>query len=145
MRRSRLDVVRRLRAIRERQARVELARSIRAEKAAADGLAEARDAYEERPAPEGALSAAQLRGLHLQGVRSAELLEQAAEAHRRAQEQATFDRLGWSQATAEHQAVERLAERRRREAALLAGRVADDALDDLVGLLRVLRSRAKEA
>ncbi|HEX7098646.1 MAG TPA: hypothetical protein VF377_05350 [Acidimicrobiia bacterium] len=142
MKRSRLDTVLRLRAIKERQARVELAESLGAAHAAAAELEAAEEAHASRPVATGTLDAAQLRGLYLQGVRSAELLEQAAEAHRRAQEKAALDRLGWSQASAEHQAVERLTERRRREAAELAGRVAADALDDLVGLLRVLRSRA---
>lgn len=142
MKRSRLDTVLRLRAIRERQARVKLAESLGAEQAAARGLAAAEADFVARPVATGSLSAGQLRGLYLQGVRSAELLEKAAEAHRKAQEKAALDRLGWSQASAEQQAVERLTERRRREAADLATRVADDALDDLVGLLRVLRSRA---
>lgn len=142
MKRSRLDTVLRLRAIRERQARVKLAESLGAEQAAARGLAAAEADFAARQVATGSLSAGQLRGLYLQGVRSAELLEKAAEAHRKAQEKAALDRLGWSQASAEHQAVERLTERRRREAAELATRVADDALDDLVGLLRVLRSRA---
>lgn len=142
MKRSRLDTVLRLRAIRERQARVKLAESLGAEQAAARGLAAAEADFVARPVATGSLSAGQLRGLYLQGVRSAELLEKAAEAHRKAQEKAALDRLGWSQASAEQQAVERLTERRRREAAELATRVADDALDDLVGLLRVLRSRA---
>lgn len=141
MKRSRLDTVLRLRAIRERQARVKLAESLGAEQAAARGLAAAEADFAARQVATGSLSAGQLRGLYLQGVRSAELLEKAAEAHRKAQEKAALDRLGWSQASAEQQAVERLAERRRREAADLATRVADDALDDLVGLLRVLRSR----
>lgn len=141
MKRSRLDTVLRLRAIRERQARVKLAESLGAEQAAARGLAAAEADFAARQVATGSLSAGQLRGLYLQGVRSAELLEKAAEAHRKAQEKAALDRLGWSQASAEHQAVERLTERRRREAADLATRVADDALDDLVGLLRVLRSR----
>lgn len=142
MKRSRLDTVLRLRAIRERQARVKLAESLGAEQAAARGLAAAEADFAARQVATGSLSAGQLRGLYLQGVRSAELLEKAAEAHRKAQEKAALDRLGWSQASAEQQAVERLTERRRREAADLATRVADDALDDLVGLLRVLRSRA---
>lgn len=142
MKRSRLDTVLRLRAIRERQARVKLAESLGAEQAAARGLAAAEADFAARQVATGSLSAGQLRGLYLQGVRSAELLEKAAEAHRKAQEKAALDRLGWSQASAEQQAVERLTERRRREAAELATRVADDALDDLVGLLRVLRSRA---
>ena len=141
MKRSRLDTVLRLRAIRERQARVKLAESLGAEQAAARGLAAAEADLAARQVATGSLSAGQLRGLYLQGVRSAELLEKAAEAHRKAQEKAALDRLGWSQASAEQQAVERLTERRRREAADLATRVADDALDDLVGLLRVLRSR----
>lgn len=141
MKRSRLDTVLRLRAIRERQARVKLAESLGAEQAAARGLAAAEADFAARQVATGSLSAGQLRGLYLQGVRSAELLEKAAEAHRKAQEKAALDRLGWSQASAEQQAVERLTERRRREAAELATRVADDALDDLVGLLRVLRSR----
>jgi len=141
VKRSRLDTVLRLRAIRERQARVKLAESLGAEQAAARGLAAAEADFAARQVATGSLSAGQLRGLYLQGVRSAELLEKAAEAHRKAQEKAALDRLGWSQASAEHQAVERLTERRRREAADLATRVADDALDDLVGLLRVLRSR----
>lgn len=141
MKRSRLDTVLRLRAIRERQARVKLAESLGAEQAAARGLAAAEADFAARQVATGSLSAGQLRGLYLQGVRSAELLEKAAEAHRKAQEKAALDRLGWSQASAEQQAVERLTERRRREAAELATWVADDALDDLVGLLRVLRSR----
>lgn len=141
MRKSRLGTVQRIRTIMERQARVKLARSLGAEQQAAAEAEARRVAYTALSGLSGRLDAAQLRGLHLQGVRTAELLEEAAEAHRKAQEQAALDRLGWTQASASSQAVDRLSERRRREAADLAGRVSADALDDLVGLLRILRSR----
>lgn len=144
MRRWRLDTVLRLRALAERQSRIELARSIGEEQAAVAELDRQRAAHRARVLPEGKLHAAQLRGLHLQGVRSAELLDVAAEAYRDAQETAALDRLGWTRAAAESDAVERLSERRRREAAELANRISADHLDDLVGLLRTLRSRRRK-
>lgn len=144
MRRNRLDTVFKLRSIAERQARVELARSTRAELEAADELARRQAQHDDRATPGEPLEAARLRGLHLQGVRSHELVEKAAEAFRAAEETTALDRLGWTRASAEAEAVERLEERRRREAAELAARAAADILDDLASLLHAMRTKRKE-
>lgn len=140
MRKWRLDTLIRLRSLAERQARVQLADSIRAELAAGTEVARREESHAAMERPTGTLNGAQLLGLHLQGVKSAELVAAAEEVYREAQETAALDRLGWSRAASEEDAVERLSERRRREAAELAQRVAADHLDDLVGLLRVLRA-----
>lgn len=143
MRRNRLDSVLRLRSIAERQARVELARSTQAQREASDELARRQAQQEDRATGNQELDATQLRGLHLQGVRSHELVQNAAEAFRAARETAAMDRLGWTRASAEAEAVDRLDERRRREAAELAGRATADILDDLAALLHAMRTNRK--
>lgn len=140
MRKWRLDTLIRLRSLAERQARVQLADSTRAELAAGAEVARREAAHQRRAEPTGTLTGAQLLGLHLQGVKSAELVAAAEQVYREARETAALDRLGWSRAASDEEAVERLSERRRREAAELAQRVAADHLDDLVGLLRTLRA-----
>lgn len=140
MRKWRLDTLLRLRSLAERQSRIQLARSTRAEMEAGDEVSRRQESQRGRELPHGELSGAQLRALHLQGVRSVELIAAAEEAYREAQETAALDRLGWTRAAAEEDAVERLAEGRRREAAEMAQRAAADHLDDLVGLLRAMRA-----
>lgn len=141
MRKWRLDTILRLRSLAESQSRIQLARSTHAEIEARGEMSRRQESQQNRELPYGRLSSAQLRGLHLQGVRSAELIAAAEEAYREAQETAALDRLGWTRAAAEEDAVERLGERRRRDAAEIAQRAAADHLDDLVGLLRALRAK----
>jgi flagellar biosynthesis chaperone FliJ len=131
----------RIRGIRERQARGQLAVAQQQAAAAEDELARRRQAYLERPAPSSLLSPAQLRVLMLQGVRSMELLNDAADAHEEERRREQRAREAWITTTNQLQSAQRLGERREVEAAVAARRAADKALDELVLTLRETRPR----
>lgn len=135
MNKNRLAAVLRLRALAERKARGELAHAEREVALSEEMLARRREA----PLPEfpaESLTPLQLRALSLQGVRSHELLQQAAaEAERtRAARDEKHDH--WSQASKEHKSAERLDERRRTQIAEQARIAAERALDEMVVLRR---------
>ena len=125
-----------LRSIREKQARRELAA---AQTEGRRALAEAevrREQYEERPGLPPVLTAQELRVLELQGIRSLELLAEAAAAYERARADAELARTNWSVETERLKSAERLEERRKNDAALEAGRAAQRALDELFLTMR---------
>jgi flagellar export protein FliJ len=135
VKKSRLHAVLRLRSLAERQARGKLAESERE-------LARAREILEHRrqaplpQVPAEVLSPLQLRVLSMQGVRSHELLVQAAaeaERNRTARDDAQRH---WSDATRELKSTERLDERRRTQLADAARAAAERALDEMVVLRR---------
>jgi flagellar biosynthesis chaperone FliJ len=131
----------RIRGIRERQARGQLAQAQQQAAAAEDELAQRRQAYVERPAPSASLSPAQLRVLTLQGVRSMELLNEAADAYEEERRREQRARDAWINTTNQLQSAQRLGERREVEAAVAARKAADKALDELVLTLREQPSR----
>jgi flagellar export protein FliJ len=131
----------RLRQIRERQRAGGLAAQQRAEARAVDELAARRRAHEERIHPTAQITAAELRVLQLQGIRSLELVSEAAVALEHEHDLTLEARRMWEDANRELKTVERLDERRRTEMALEARRAADRALDEIV----VTRRREKEA
>jgi flagellar export protein FliJ len=140
-RRSPIATLLRLREIRERQQAGNLAAQRREEARAVDELAERRRAHEERIHPTIQITAGELRVLQLQGIRSLELVAEAAVALEHEQALTLEARHKWEDASRELKSVERLDERRRTEMALEARRAADRALDEVV----VTRRRAKEA
>jgi flagellar biosynthesis chaperone FliJ len=133
----------RIRGIRERQARGQLAVAQQQTAAAEDELAQRRHAYLERPAPSAQLSPAQLRVLTLQGVRSMELLNDAADAYEDEQRREQRARDAWITTTNQLQSAQRLGERRELDAAVSARKAADKALDELVLTLREQRKRGE--
>jgi len=135
MTKNRLAAVLRLRALAERRARGELAHAERELQLAEEMLQRRHEAPPpERPAE--VLSTLQLHALALQGVRSHELLiEAAAEVERnRLVRQDVHEH--WSEASKEHKSAERLDERRRAQMADHARMAAERALDELVLLRR---------
>jgi flagellar biosynthesis chaperone FliJ len=133
----------RLRGIREKQARGELAQAQQRTAAAADELAQRRHAYLERPAPTAALTPAQLRVLTLQGIRSMELLNEAAGAYEEEARREQRAREAWITTTNQLQSAQRLGERRELDAAVAARKASDKALDELVLTLREQRKRGE--
>jgi flagellar biosynthesis chaperone FliJ len=131
----------RIRGIRERQARGQLAVAQREAAAAADELAQRRQSYLERPAPASSLTPAQLRVLTLQGVRSMELLNEAADAYEEERRREQRARDAWINTTNQLQSAQRLDERRQLDAVVSARKAADKALDELVLTLREQRKR----
>jgi hypothetical protein len=131
----------RIRGIRERQARGQLAVAQQQAAAAEDELAQRRQAYLERPAPATSLTPAQLRVLTLQGVRSMELLNEAADAYEEERRREQRARDAWINTTNQLQSAQRLSERREVDAAIAARKAADKALDELVLTLREQRKR----
>jgi flagellar biosynthesis chaperone FliJ len=135
VKKSRLHTVLRLRSLAERQARGRLAERERE-------LAKAREMLEHRrqvpppEAPADVLSPLQLRVLSMQGVRSHELLMEAAaeaERNRTARDEAQRH---WSDATRELKSTERLEDRMRTQMADAARLAAERALDEMVVLRR---------
>jgi flagellar biosynthesis chaperone FliJ len=125
-----------LREIRERQARRLLGASNARAALARDELEARRRAHEERAGIPPELTAAQLRALQLQGVRSIELIAEAAAAYASAREEAERARGEWEQAHARLESAKRLEHRRRVEAARRAEAAAQRSLDQLVLALR---------
>jgi flagellar biosynthesis chaperone FliJ len=130
----------RLRGIRERQARGELAVAQQQRAAADDELAQRRQAYLDRPQPATSLTPAQLRVLTLQGVRTLELLNAAADAYEEEARRERRAREAWITKTSELESAQRLSDRREIDAAVRARKAADKALDELVLTLRENRA-----
>lgn len=137
-RQTRLATVLRLRALNERRARGALSQ-------AEMDLDARRREFERRQSeppvrpPSEVLTPLQLRILALQGVRSQELLLEAAAEQERAQLRRAEAHEQWSQASIEHKSTERLQERRQAETALQARMAAERVLDELVVLRRERR------
>lgn len=135
-----LTALMRLRSLAERRARRDLG----------DAVVERRETWEElerRRMQQGAievssvqLSAGQLLGLHLQGVRSRELVAAASAAYAVAEERMQRRRLDWITSRGALDAVENIDERRRLESAERARRATDHSMDDLMALLHVMRA-----
>jgi flagellar biosynthesis chaperone FliJ len=139
-RRDPIGTLLRLRGIRERQARGQLAVAQQQLAAADDELAQRRQAYLDRPQPAASLTPAQLRVLTLQGVRTLELLNEAAEAYEAETRRERQAREAWITKTNELESAQRLSERREVDAAVWARKAADKALDELVLTLRENRA-----
>lgn len=132
---SRLSAVLRLRALTERKARGELAHAER-EQALAEQMLQRRREAPRPDAPEDLLSPIQLRALALQGVRSHELLVEAAAEVQRTWQFRNQAHDTWATASKEHKSAERLDERRRSQIAEQARVAAERALDEMVVLRR---------
>jgi len=135
----RLDRLARVRAAQERVALGELGRARHRAAAAHGSVDAARGAYRDRPqAGPQILTPLLFRALELQGVAAHEVVEEA----RAAAEGADFDveraERVWTMAARRHDSVERLADRARSDAAVLAQKAAQRALDELA-VLRVGR------
>lgn len=126
----------RIRDIRERQARGRLAVQHQAETKAETALERRQRAYMERDVPARELSPAQLRVLSLQGIRSLELLNDAARALDEERLRSARVRDAWSRSANELRSAQRLDERREIDAAVTARKASDKALDELVLTLR---------
>lgn len=125
-----------LRSIRERQARADFGLAQRDVQLAAADLETRRRAHDERPEPPEVLTAVQLRALQLQGIRSLELVAQAAMAYDQARLRAEQARDAWLGSTKELDKAKSLERRRREEAARLAQTAAQRALDQLIIAMR---------
>jgi flagellar biosynthesis chaperone FliJ len=130
----------RIRSVRERQARGDLA-------AAQAHYAEARQALQElteqlrKEAPiEDRLTPEQLTGLRMRGIRSVELLEEAAAAYEDAEQRRREQTDRWRRAASDLDAAEKLHRRRKDEIARTAALAGEKALDELVITLRHRRS-----
>lgn len=139
-RRDPLRSVLRLRKIRERQAEAELAEHHQRVEAARAELARRRSALDSHRAPElMAMEATRLRALQLSGVRSVEMVELARQEVRKAVDELDAATQRWSSASAGRKTAERLSDRRRADAAVVALRASHKSLDELVVLLRAHR------
>lgn len=130
----------RLRSLAERRARRDLGEAVVDRRETWDELERRRMQQDAVDMPDVQLSAGQLLGLHLQGVRSRELVAAAGAAHAVAEERMQRRRLDWITSRGELDAVENLDERHRLESAERARRAIDHSMDDLMALLHVMRA-----
>ena len=124
----------RLRTSLERRARGELGLAHEAEAAALARL-EAVRARIGDAVPSDTLRPAQLRTLHLQGIRTQELVADAARQHESARVDTERAAERWRNRSAEADGVEELLADRSRRAAAKARVAADRGLDDLMAML----------
>lgn len=135
-RKDRIEALARLRSYREKRARGELAETQRAVTDAAEEVASKRDDHESQPPLPPRLTALQLRTLQLQGIRSLELLGEAAAAYEAACLRSEEARSRWRRSKDELRSAEKLEHRKSEEAAHEARVASQAALDQLVLLLK---------
>jgi flagellar biosynthesis chaperone FliJ len=126
----------RLREIREHQARRALGEANRRSLAARETLRVREEAHRQVPELPPVLSPVQLRALQLQGIRSLELLAEAAAAYAASLEETEHARHDWRQAHGQLESAKRLERRRREEAVRRARLAAQRSLDQLMLTLR---------
>lgn len=137
--RDRVSVVLRVRRAQERLAGARAARAEVEARAAADVRRRRAEAHARRDAPAGQLTAAQLRGLRLQGLASYAHLLAAAHAHDEADGLRDAAVADHTAAAVRRKGAERLVERHHEAAAMIAASTAQRTLDDLT----VARWRAR--
>jgi flagellar biosynthesis chaperone FliJ len=126
----------RLREIREQQARRALGEANRRALAAREALEAREEAHRRVPELPEVLTPMQLRALQLQGIRSLELIAEAAAAHAASLEEAERARRDWQQAHGQVESAKRLEQRRKEEAVRRARLAAQRSLDQLMLTLR---------
>ncbi len=134
MARDRMRAVRRVREIRERQARAGVSRARATADRAQEEIAQRR--RDEVMAMVDELTAIRLRAMQLSGVVAVELTEAARADARRADAEAEEATRRWAEASARSKSAERLADRRTADAAVVSMRASHKSLDELVMLMR---------
>jgi flagellar export protein FliJ len=135
MKRNPFNVLARLRAIDEKQARASLANTRQAHERARQKLEEMKEKHREALEPEDLLSPAQLRSLQLRGLGSYEMLVAAAQVVAQAERAVHAKSEAWRRAAADLDAAERLDEKKKKEIAQEAAKAAEKAMDDLMGMM----------
>lgn len=135
-RRDPLRVVIRLRGLKERSARIELGKAVKQREEATETLRRRIEERDNVPAVGGGLTPVELLSLHLRGIKSEELIQEAAAAMRRADDRLTASRSGWQRASAELDAAEELDRRKTERRVNRAERIAEKVMDDLMMLRR---------
>jgi hypothetical protein len=134
---SRFRSVLRVRELAERRALGEAAAAQRDVRSAAEARAARVEALAAAVQPAGrALTPLELRTLQLRGLAAHDLVVDAVSEVELAEERHAELVRAWSLASVQRRSVERLAERRRIEAAVAARQAADKALDEIVLLRR---------
>jgi flagellar export protein FliJ len=133
--RNPFNVLVRMRAIEEKQARASLATTRQAHERARRKLEELKEQQLEQQSVESILGAAQLRSLQLRGLGSYELLVAAAQVVQQSERAMRARSEAWRRSAADLDAAERLDEKKNTEIALEAAKAAEKAMDDLVGML----------
>ena len=129
------NVLTRLRAIEEKQARASLANTRQAHEQARQKLEELKGRHREDIDAGEIIGAMNLRSLQLRGMGSYEMVTAAAEAFRQSERAMQAKTDAWRRAASDLDAAERLDDKRKQEMAKEATRSADKALDDLMGML----------
>jgi flagellar export protein FliJ len=135
IKRNPFNVLVRLRAIEEKQARASLANTRQAHEQARRKLDELREKQSQELGVEEVLGAAQLRSLQLRGLGSHEMLVAAAQVVQQSERALHTRSDAWRRAAADLDAAERLDEKKNQEIALDAARSTEKAMDDLMGML----------
>lgn len=132
---DRLRTVLRLRKLKEQQALAEVAVSQNQLEQARRNLEERRAAQVVDPVVEER-AAVRIRAMQLAGLRAVELTDQARDEVNNSVRQLEDALEGWRTASAKTKSVERLDDRRRLEAAVVAMKSSQRSLDELVLLMR---------
>jgi flagellar export protein FliJ len=135
IKRNPFNVLVRLRAIEEKQARASLANTRQAHDRARQKLDELKEQQLDELAVEEILGAAQLRSLQLRGLGSHEMLVAAAQVVRQSERAMSVKSAEWRRAAADLDAAERLDEKKRQQLAQEAAKASEKAMDDLVAML----------
>ena len=135
MKRNPFNVLSRLRAIDEKQARASLATTRQAHEQARRKLEELKERHRETLRPEDILSPAQLRSLQLRGLGSYEMLTAATQVVAQSERAVHARSEAWRRAAADLDAAERLDEKKKQEIVQQAAKSAEKALDDLAGMM----------
>ncbi len=133
--RNPFNVLVRLRAIEEKQARASLANTRQAHDRARRKLDELREKQSQELPVEEILGVAQLRSLQLRGLGSHEMLVAAAQVVQQSERAMHVKSDAWRRAAADLDAAERLDEKKNQEMAQEAAKSAEKAMDDLMGML----------
>jgi flagellar export protein FliJ len=135
IKRNPFNVLVRMRAIEEKQARASLATTRQAHERARRKLEQLKERQLDEQPVESILGASQLRSLQLRGLGSHELLVAAAQVVQQSERAMHARSEAWRRSAADLDAAERLDEKKNLEMAQEAAKAAEKAMDDLVGML----------
>jgi flagellar export protein FliJ len=133
--RNPFNVLVRLRAIDEKQARASLATTRQAHEEARKKLEDLKERHREDIDVGEIIGAVNLRSLQLRGLGSQEMVAAATQMYQKSERAMSAKSEAWRRAAADLDAAERLDDKKKQEMAREAAKSAEKSLDDLMGML----------